>query len=137
MNLDTPPPPADTAEPLPKVGPRYIWLMVLAQFGVFLAFITPVAISLSIRLSQLAPGHEESLGYITGAGAAVSVLSGPLIGVLSDRTRTRLGRRTPYMIGGTLLGLVSLIVMALAPAFSCSAPAGSSPSSDGARPWAR
>ncbi|MGW6500890.1 MFS transporter [Nonomuraea angiospora] len=115
MNLDTPPPPADTAEPLPKVGPRYIWLMVLAQFGVFLAFITPVAISLSIRLSQLAPGHEEYLGYITGAGAAVPVLSGPLIGVLSDRTRTRLGRRAPYMVGGTLLGLVSLIVMALAP----------------------
>ncbi|MET0828418.1 MAG: MFS transporter, partial [Microbacterium sp.] len=34
---------------LPKVGPKYIWLMVLAQFGVFIAFITPIAISLAVR----------------------------------------------------------------------------------------
>lgn len=100
---------------LPKVGRRYIWLMVLAQFGVFVAFITPIAISLAIRLRQLAPGHDEYLGYITGAGALWVVLTGPLIGVLSDRTRTRLGRRRPWIIGGTILGVVSLVVMALAP----------------------
>src|SRR3712207_2899627 len=102
-------------EPLADVGRRYIWLMVLAQFGVFVAFITPLAISLSIRLSQLAPGREEYLGYITGAGAGVVVLTAPFLGVLSDRTRTRLGRRRPFMIVGTLLGVVSLVVMATAP----------------------
>jgi MFS family permease len=100
---------------MPKVGPRYIWLMVLAQFGVFIAFITPIAISLAIRVQELAPGHEEYLGYITGAGALVVMLSGPFLGVASDRTRTRLGRRRPWLIGGTLLGVVSLIVMAQAP----------------------
>ena len=31
----------EQAPDLPKVGARYIWLMVLAQFGVFMAFITP------------------------------------------------------------------------------------------------
>lgn len=98
-----------------KVGPRYIWLMVLAQFGVFVAFITPLAISLAIRVQELAPGHEEYLGYITGAGALVVMISGPFLGVASDRTRTRLGRRRPFMIVGTLLGVVSLVVMALAP----------------------
>src|SRR3712207_9346116 len=66
-------------EPLADVGRRYIWLMVLAQFGVFVAFITPLAISLSIRLSQLAPGREEYLGYITGAGAGVVVLTAPFL----------------------------------------------------------
>ncbi|MFG1996872.1 MFS transporter [Actinoplanes sp. NPDC048988] len=102
--------------PVPaKVDGTYIWLIVAAQFGVFVAFITPVAISLAIRVGQLAPGHEEYLGYITGAGALVVVLLGPIPGILSDRTRTRLGRRRPWMIGGTLLGVVSLIVMAVAP----------------------
>lgn len=103
------------AEPLKKVGPTYIWLLVLAQFGVFLAFITPLAISLSIRLAQLAPGHEHYLGYITGVGAAVVVVVGPTVGVLSDRTRSRFGRRRPYLVGGMVVGVVSLLVMALAP----------------------
>ena len=38
-----------------KVNARYIWFMVLAQFGVFMAFITPIAISLAVRLGELAP----------------------------------------------------------------------------------
>ncbi|MGQ4267457.1 MFS transporter [Nocardiopsis changdeensis] len=97
------------------MGPRYIWLMVLAQFGVFVAFITPIAISLAIRVDQLAPDNEEYLGYITGAGAAVVMVCGPLLGVLSDRNRSRFGRRRPFMVAGMLLGVLSLIVMAQAP----------------------
>ncbi|MFI7639773.1 MFS transporter [Nonomuraea sp. NPDC049400] len=100
---------------LPKVGSRYIGLMVLAQFGVFLAFITPVGITLSIRVSELAPGREEYLGYITGVGGLVPLVAGPLLGALSDRNRTRFGRRRPFIFGGMLLGVVSLLVMALAP----------------------
>ncbi|THG32824.1 MFS transporter [Naasia lichenicola] len=103
-------PPTET-----KVGARYIWLMVLAQFGVFVAFITPIAISLAIRVGQLEPDHQEYLGYITGAGALVVVIVGPIAGILSDRTRTRIGRRRPWLIGGTVLGVISLIVMASAP----------------------
>jgi len=105
-------PPADSDQ---KVGARYIWLMVLAQFGVFVAFITPIAISLAIRVAELAPDHEEYLGYITGAGAFVVVVIGPVFGILSDRTRTRIGRRRPWMIAGTLVGVLALVVMALAP----------------------
>lgn len=106
---------AETTTDLPEVGPRYVWLMVLAQFGVFVAFITPLAISLSIRVAQLAPAHEEYLGYITGAGALAVVVAGPFLGVLSDRTRTRIGRRRPIMIIGMVVGVASLFVMALAP----------------------
>ena len=105
----------DSVDELAPVGSRYIWFMVLAQFGVFIAFITPIAISLAIRVGELAPGHEEYLGYITGAGALVVMVCGPLFGILSDRTRTRLGRRRPWMIGGMILGVISLVVMALAP----------------------
>ncbi|BAL88165.1 putative MFS transporter [Actinoplanes missouriensis 431] len=108
--------------PLPAPGPAgqkvsntYISLIVAAQFGVFVAFITPLAISLAIRVGELAPGREEYLGYITGSGALAVMVTAPFLGVLSDRTRTRLGRRRPWMIGGTVLGLISLVVMALAP----------------------
>ena len=100
---------------LPKVNARYIWFMVLAQFGVFMAFITPLAISLSIKVNALAPGHEEYLGFITGAGALFVMLTAPFMGVWSDRTRTRIGRRRPFMIGGMVVGVVSLVVMATCP----------------------
>ena len=106
---------APAPQELPEVNARYIWFMVLAQFGVFIAFITPIAISLAVRVGELAPGHEEYLGYITGAGALVVMVVGPLFGILSDRTRTRIGRRRPWMIGGMVLGVISLFVMALAP----------------------
>lgn len=106
---------SQTPPELPKVGPRYIWFMVLAQFGVFMAFITPIAISLAIRVQALAPGHAEYLGYITGAGALFVMLSAPFMGVWSDRTRTRIGRRRPFMIGGMVVGVISLIWMAVAP----------------------
>jgi len=98
-----------------RVSAKWIWLMVVAQFGVFVAFITPLAISLSIRLQAIAPGHAEYLGYITGAGAAWVVLTGPFLGILSDRTRTRIGRRRPFMIAGMIVGMVALFVMATAP----------------------
>src|SRR5688572_21304068 len=68
------------ADDLPKVNARYIWFMVLAQFGVFMAFITPLAISLSIKVNALAPGREEYLGFITGAGALFVMLTAPFMG---------------------------------------------------------
>ncbi|WP_198653586.1 MFS transporter [Actinocorallia populi] len=104
-----------TSGGLPEVGTSYIWLMVCAQFGVFMAFVTPIAISLAIKVEQLAPAHEEYLGYITGAGGITAVLAAPLFGMLSDRTRSRLGRRRPYLIAMTAVGLGALPVMALAP----------------------
>ena len=106
---------ADGPDDLPPVGPRYIWLQVLAQFGVFVAFITPLGISLAIKVNQLAPGRDEYLGYITGAGAFAALVFGPVLGQLSDRTRTRIGRRRPFMIGGMFLGMGALTVMATAP----------------------
>ncbi|MDF2508824.1 MAG: transporter [Microbacterium sp.] len=104
-----------TPADLPEVSSRYIWFMVLAQFGVFMAFITPIAISLAVRLAELAPNNQEHLGYITGAGALWVMVTAPFMGIWSDRTRTRLGRRRPFMIGGMAVGVVSLVVMALAP----------------------
>lgn len=122
-NIPTPPVNPDvlvaeatpSADDLTPVNARYIWFMVLAQFGVFMAFITPIAISLAVRLGELAPNNQEYLGYITGAGALFVMLTAPFMGIWSDRTRTRLGRRRPFMIGGMIVGVLSLIVMALAP----------------------
>ncbi|XVU27867.1 MFS transporter [Actinoplanes sp. CA-054009] len=104
-------PPAQRA----PVGPLYIWLMVLASFGAYLAFITPIAISLSLRVEQLAPDNAEYLGYLTGIASVAGLIWAPLAGVLSDHTRSRLGRRRPFLLGGAAVGVTAMLIMAAAP----------------------
>jgi MFS family permease len=119
MSTQDLPIPATTVAPpavdVPKVGARYIWFLLLALFGTYIAFVTPIALSLAIRVKQLAPAHEEYLGYVIGVAAAVSLVSGPVTGILSDRTRSRFGRRRPWLLGGAALGSIGLLTIAVAP----------------------
>ena len=112
-------PTADLTQPTevdrPKVSAGFIALLALGLFGAYLAFVTPIAISLAIRVKTLAPDNEEFLGLILGLGSLAALLVGPLGGQLSDRTRSRFGRRRPWIVGGTLVGLVGLTIMASSP----------------------
>ncbi|MCZ7569230.1 MAG: MFS transporter [Ardenticatenaceae bacterium] len=64
-------------------------------------------------------GGDEVKGRVLGivllAGAFISMVVAPIIGALSDRVRLPLGRRRPWMIGGTLLNVVGLLGMAYIP----------------------
>jgi MFS family permease len=51
---------------------------------------------------------------VAAIGAVVSLIAGPMAGVLSDRTRTRWGRRRPWLIGGIIVVLLGSTVVALA-----------------------
>jgi MFS family permease len=108
-------PPPSGQEDLPKVSAKYIWLLLLGMFGTYIALVTPIALSLAIKIKAIAPDHEEYLGFVIGAAAVVSLVSGPIIGVLSDRTRTRFGRRRPWLVAGSLVGTLGLLIIALAP----------------------
>ncbi|MFC4071989.1 MFS transporter [Actinoplanes subglobosus] len=104
-----------TVEPVQKASGRYVFWMMAANFGVSMAFIVPVAFSLAVRIDELAPGREEVLGYVTGTAQAIYLILSPLVGVWSDRTRSRFGRRRPFLLAGTLLGLAALFAIAVAP----------------------
>ncbi|MER6087581.1 MFS transporter [Streptomyces bluensis] len=103
------------APALQKVATGYITWMMIASFGASLALMVPLSYSLALRISDLAPGREELLGYVTGSAQFVYLVLSPLIGFWSDRTRSRLGRRTPFMIAGAVLGVVALFGIAAAP----------------------
>lgn len=87
---------------LPKVRAGWIVALVFGVFGAFIAYVTPIAISLALRVDALAPENSEYLGILLSVGALAALAFGPIGGQLSDRTRTRLGRRRPWMIGSTL-----------------------------------
>ncbi|MCX6071975.1 MAG: MFS transporter, partial [Chloroflexi bacterium] len=71
------------------------------------------------RVLELVPEQKNTaLGFTTFAGLLVAILWQPIIGAWSDRTRSPWGRRAPYFIAGTLLVVVCLYAIALAPAFS-------------------
>lgn len=104
-----------SGEDRPRVSKAYIALVVLATFGGIVALVGPIGYSLSVLVARIAPQNQEVLGYVTGVGALVVVLLGPLVGILSDRTRSRLGRRRPWIIGLTVAGLIGLLVVSVAP----------------------
>jgi MFS family permease len=102
-------------EPQKPMSRGYIFWLMLASFGASMAMMVPLAYGLAVRITELVPGHEEVLGYITGTAQLVYLVISPLIGIWSDRTRSRFGRRTPFIYLGTAIGLAGLVVIGLAP----------------------
>ena len=50
-------------------------------------------------------------------GLAVAMMVQPMAGMLSDRCTHPLGRRRPYILGGTLVNLLFLVVIGASPLF--------------------
>lgn len=95
----------------------FITLYVLANFGIYIAIMAPVMFSLAFKLQHITgsvPAATGAIGLVTGSGALVALLIHPLTGRLSDRTRSRFGRRRPWIVGGVLAGTVGLGLLGLA-----------------------
>jgi MFS family permease len=75
-----------------------------------------VYLLLAASATLAAPGRGELVvGLATAAGGLFAVLVPLLAGPLSDRTRSRFGRRTPWIVAGTALNLAGLALLAWAP----------------------
>lgn len=64
-----------------------------------------------------ATSKGRALSLLEGIGTIVAIVWQPLAGALSDRTRSRWGRRHPYILTGTLGDLVFLAALALSGAY--------------------
>ncbi len=68
------------------------------------------------KINQLIPHSDlrnTTLGLLTFAGLVVAAASQPVWGALSDRTRSRWGRRRPFLVGGSLANLALFGLLAL------------------------
>jgi len=76
------------------------------------------------KVLELAADRKNMvLGFATAAGLLVALLSQPVVGALSDRVRSRWGRRLPILFIGTLLVVVALPLTALSPSLAALIPA--------------
>src|ERR1022692_160082 len=93
-------------EPVRRVGKRWITLIALANLGLYLGYIAPLIVLLPNQVQAFAGADHKVvvLGWVTGIGAAVAMISNPVAGALSDRTTGRFGRRRPWIGCGALAG---------------------------------
>src|ERR1700742_3434966 len=99
-----------------RTSARFVAIYALAYAALWLALLTPAIITLALRVRQLAPDNAaEPISRVLMAGAIVALVSNPVFGALSDSTRSRFGRRRPWLVGGVLFGCASLAVIGLAP----------------------
>lgn len=101
-----------TARPAPSRV--FTVALILAQAGACLTIYTPLTVSLSLRVSQIAPGSPTAaLSLVMSVGAILALIGNPLFGALSDRTTSRFGRRRPWLLGGMLLITLGLLLAGL------------------------
>ncbi|MCI1829765.1 MAG: MFS transporter [Actinomyces sp.] len=108
----------------PKMGVKpehtkpiwYVAMIVLAQFGLFLALLTPVMVSMQLKVNTLTSDASEQaamIGAILPWGALAALVFNVVGGRISDRTTGRWGRRRPWMILGIAGLALSLVIVAL------------------------
>jgi len=93
--------------------PQFSWLKI---FVIGLGFFTTaiswslfnsyVPLFLQYSITSALPGFlfvGALAGFFMGVDNIIAIIMNPIMGSLSDKTRTRLGRRMPYLIVGSPL----------------------------------
>jgi len=84
------------------------WLAYNLQWAALLAIMLPSQVA-----AIAGPDRKELvIGVVTSVGALFSLVLTPVAGARSDRSRSRFGRRRPYIAWGTALNVVFLLAMA-------------------------
>ncbi|MBT0768520.1 MFS transporter [Kineosporia sp. J2-2] len=97
----------------PDAPAKLVVAMALAMLGAYLAILTPVVVTMAIRVAQIAPDNKSAaLGSVLSVGALLALIGNPFFGAMSDRTTSRFGRRRPWLLGGMLVGLAGLTIVA-------------------------
>ncbi len=95
------------------IKPRLTFLQIInMNFGFF-----GIQYSFGLQQSNMSPiykylgANEANLPYLWLAGPMTGLILQPIIGAMSDKTTSKLGRRTPYFLIGAILASLGLFFM--------------------------
>ena len=107
--------PQATQEPVQAKGLVFLVLYGVANMTIGVGTIAVATVLLPRHVASFTHGNQTGIfSLIIGIGAVAAVLTHPLVGMLSDRTTSRWGRRRPWLIAGGLLTVVTLLLLASA-----------------------
>lgn len=97
--------------------PKLPWMVSSAMFLAPLCWYGPIGSTRSVLIpqlfSQLDPVHKVwAVGILATVASITGAIANLLFGAFSDVTRTRFGKRKPYIVLGTIAIAISLIVIA-------------------------
>ncbi len=98
---------------LPKLSTVQLINLCIGIIGIQFAW--SMQIALSSRVLEPLGADPFLFGVIWCAGPITGLLVQPIVGAISDRTWTRIGRRRPFLLLGAILGGIALILFPLAP----------------------
>ena len=78
-----------------------------------LAIVSAVLLPQHLRTVVGVAGSTAAFGVLNSATAVTSLLSNLIVGNLSDRTRSRFGQRTPWIVAGGVIGGLSLFAIGI------------------------
>lgn len=97
-------------QPLTWGQRRFLLVLALPALGIAFAY-TVVTTYVPVLLNELSgPGLT---GVLIGGEGVLAIVIPTLIGGLSDRVRTRLGGRLPFLLAGGAIAIVALVLMPL------------------------
>lgn len=94
---------------------RLLWWIIPANFSIFVIWGAIPGILLPQQIANLDSENKvANLAIAATIGALAAMIAQPIAGQLSDRTRSRFGRRAPWMFLGVLAGGLALVGLAFA-----------------------
>lgn len=98
----------------PRFSIRLAVAIILGNLLWLGPFVASIAVLLPARLEIVAPAQKvQTIAVLAMVGSVVALIANVVFGALSDRTRSRFGRRAPWMILGSVASAASLYALSV------------------------
>jgi MFS family permease len=102
-------------EPTKPVSWWFMFVYALTIFAIYVSLFTPLVATIAIKLKEISSPDRlaADLGFVLAPGAFAALVAAPIFGAISDRTKSRFGRRKLWIAVGVVITGLGLLMMAL------------------------
>ncbi|WP_353816519.1 MFS transporter [Agromyces sp. SYSU T00266] len=94
----------------------FVFFLVFAAVGAGAANMTAALLTLTLKATELdAAAATTTISISSGIAGLLTLFALPIVGALSDASRSRFGRRRPFLVAGALAFVIGGILLVAAP----------------------